>query len=144
MKCEICLNEYEGSFCEVCGWEEMNILDSEYLKIFNKRKEIYKNKINKNNDEKFNNFLEKLIDVNNEYLKKDINLAEVFINDICDILKNIDEHYYIEFLLAKFYIYYVKNGKKDKNILQKLRDLYPIMEEEQKEKFNKLKALNDR
>ena len=45
MKCDICGYEYEGIFCPNCGWEEMNILDDEYLEIFNKRKEIYKNKI---------------------------------------------------------------------------------------------------
>jgi hypothetical protein len=29
MKCEICGNEYKETFCDNCGWEELNILDDD-------------------------------------------------------------------------------------------------------------------
>jgi hypothetical protein len=141
MKCEICGNEYDGVFCNKCGWEEMNILDDEYLKIFEKRKEIYKKKIN---DSKFSDFMEELIKKYNVYLKENLNLAKVFIDDILEILKNFDKNYYMEFLMAKFYIYIKEKNKLSENILKELESLYTLMSEEQKNNFEKLKAFYEK
>jgi hypothetical protein len=141
MKCEICGNEYDGVFCNKCGWEEMNILDDEYLKIFEKRKEIYKKKIN---DSKFSDFMEELIKKYNVYLKENLNLAKVFIDDILEILKNFDKNYYMEFLMAKFYIYIKEKNKEAKNLLNELESLSDLMNEKQKESFEKLKAFYDK
>jgi hypothetical protein len=141
MKCEICGNEYDGVFCNKCGWEEMNILDDEYLKIFEKRKEIYKKKIN---DSKFSDFMEELIKKYNVYLKENLNLAKVFIDDILEILKNFDKNYYMEFLMAKFYIYIREKNKEAKNLLNELESLSDLMNEKQKESFEKLKAFYEK
>jgi hypothetical protein len=139
MKCEICGNEYKETFCDNCGWEELNILDDDYLKIFNKRKEIYKKKIN--DDGKFVNFLEKLINKQNEYLKTNIYLAKIFVNDILDILKEIDKNYYIEFLLAKFYLLLrddTLNRSEITETYKEANNLLYSMSEEQKNNFYKI------
>jgi hypothetical protein len=142
MKCDICGFEYEGIFCPKCGWEEMNILDDEYLEIFNKRKEIYKKRLSF--DKKFEQFMENLILKYNVYLKSNPAMAKVFINDICEILKDIDKKYYIEFLLAKFYLFITTKDKNIEPILQELETLEIKMNEEQKNNFKKLKELYEK
>jgi len=138
MKCEICGNEYSGEFCDKCGWEEINILDDEYLEIFKKRKEIYKKRINEDN--KFKDFIEKLIETYNRYIHTNLEIAKVFIDDIVQILKNIDNYYYIEFLLAKFYIYTKEKNSIAKDILRELENLKTLMDKRQLDDFEKLKA----
>jgi len=139
MKCEICGNEYSGEFCDKCGWEEINILDDEYLEIFKKRKEIYKKRINEDN--KFKDFIEKLIEVYNRYINSNLEIAKVFIDDMVQILKNIDNYYYyIEFLLAKFYIYTKEKDSIAKDILKELESLKLLMDKRQLDDFEKLKA----
>ena len=139
MKCEICGNEYSGEFCDKCGWEEINILDDEYLEIFKKRKEIYKKRINEDN--KFKDFIEKLIEVYNRYINSNLEIAKVFIDDMVQILKNIDNYYYyIEFLLAKFYIYTKEKDSIAKDILRELENLKTLMDKRQLDDFEKLKA----
>jgi len=142
MKCDICGYEYEGIFCPNCGWEEMNILDDEYLEIFKKRKEIYKKRIS--SDTKFSFFMEKLISKYDNYLKSNPAIAKMFVDDICDILKNIDQKYYIEFLLARFYLYIKAKDKKSESILKELMNLEKNMDQSQRDNFKKLKEFYEK
>jgi len=142
MKCDVCGYEFEGIFCPNCGWEEINILDDEYLEIFKKRKEIYKKKLS--SDTKFSFFMEKLILKYDFYLKSNPAMVKIFVDDICDILKDIDEKYYIEFLLAKCYLYIKAKDKKSESILKELEKLEIKMNKEQQNNLKKLRKLYEK
>ena len=138
MRCEICGNEYEGYFCDKCGWEEENILDDKYLEIYLDKKTKYKKIYEKITyyDEFFSKFIVKF----NEYLKEDMNLAFYLklVDDILEIIK--DKKYYFELLILKILILkrlrkdYSKELKKAESFLD-----YSEILEEDKNFFNKLR-----
>jgi len=138
MRCSICNTEYDGVFCPKCGWEEENILDDEYLKIYNQRKEKYKSIFENSRyyEKFFNSFILKF----NDFLQEEMNLSFYlkFLDDLLGFIE--DKKYYFELLVIKILI--LRKLKKDySSALKEAEELSKESEilEEDRKFFNLLR-----
>ena len=122
MVCEVCGFEHSEFLCPKCGWENAIVLDDDYQKYYELKKEKYKELFN-NKSDKFDKFMDRLSTTYNRYLTDDPNLAKIFIDDILMILKDIDEKNYIEFYMAKIYLLIKTDKDKAKDEIKKLKQL---------------------
>jgi len=137
MICEICEFEHNEVLCPKCGWENEIILDSDYLEIYERKKEIYKNLLNKPQKDNLPEFIDKLIEKYTKHIQTDLEIASIFVDDILDITEEYP-NYHIEFLFAKLYINYNQN-RELLPIIEKLENMKSFMDDFQKEKFEDYK-----
>ena len=137
MVCEICEFNHNEVLCPKCGWENEIILDTDYLEIYERKKAIYKNLLDKPQKDNLPEFIDKLIEKYKKHIQTNLEIASIFIDDILDITQEYP-NYHIEFLFAKLYINYNQN-QEVLPIIEELKKRKHLMNNSQKEKFEDYK-----